>query len=251
MSGRFFTAPFVVALAILARRGLPEGRRARLAVAAAVLSLGAGTPRSPAWSDATYGQADPDRPESWRGIADERAVYYQETGLLPALARGGPPIIHRWAAEGVAARVAGIPFVRRSGIGFYGYFAGRGVHVLDAHALTDPLLARLPASTARGFRIGHFVRPSPEGYEETLRTGENHIADPDLAAYWDVLCRATRGPLLDGERLIAVMDLNLGRYDHLRRAYVERTARLKELRLRQHRSAGPPDPSPPSPGGEP
>jgi len=232
MSGRFFTAPFVVALAVLARRGLPENRAARLAAAVVIALLGAGSPRSPLWSGVTYGQADPERPESWHGIADERAVYYQETGLLPALRRGGPALAHRWAAEGMAARAEGVRFVRRTGIGFYGFFAGPGVHVLDPHALADPLLARLPASTARGFRIGHFPRPSPVGYEETLRTGENRIADPDLAAYWDVLRMVTRDLVLDPDRIRTVVAFNLGHYEHLRRAYVERAAREKERRLR-------------------
>jgi len=169
------------------------------------------------------------------GVADERAVYYQETGLLPALRRKGPPLAHRWVAEGRAARAAGPSVVLRMGIGFFGFYAGSQVHIVDGHALTDPLLARLTANTGRGFRIGHFRRVSPKGYEESLRTGVNLIEDPDLAAYWDVLRLVTRGPLLDRERLEAVVKLNLGHYDPLLESWEDRRRRAREERQRRRR----------------
>jgi arabinofuranosyltransferase len=239
MSGRFFTAPFVVALALLLRRGLPGSRTGRLLTVATVLLLGIAWPRSPLWSGAGYGRADPDRPEMENGIADERAVYYQQTGLLPALTREGPPLAHRWAAAGRSARAAGPSVLRRMGTGFFGFYAGPRVHIVDGHALTDPLLARLPANTRRGYRIGHFRRVSPRGYEESLRTGRNQIADPDLAAYWDRLRLVTRGPLLDGERLRTVVELNLGRYDGLLLSWEERRDRARERRLKKRRLPGP------------
>jgi arabinofuranosyltransferase len=121
------------------------------------------------------------------------------------------------------------------GTGFFGFYAGPRVHIVDGHALTDPLLARLPANTRRGYRIGHFRRVSPEGYERSLRTGRNQIADPDLAAFWDRLRLVTRGPILDGDRLRAVIDLNLGRYDGLVRSWEERRDRAREQRRDRRR----------------
>ena len=235
MSGRFFTAPLVVALGLLLWRGLPRSRPGRLVAVVAVLLLGATWPRSPLWSGVNYGRADPERPEVQYGVADERAVYYQQTGLLPALGREGPPPAHRWVAEGRAARAAGPGVLRRMGSGFFGFFAGPEVHIVDGHALTDPLLARLTANTARGFRIGHFRRVSPKGYEESLRTGANLIEDPDLAAYWDVVRLVTRGPLLDRERLETVVKLNLGHYDPLLDSWEDRRRKARAERQRRRR----------------
>jgi arabinofuranosyltransferase len=71
------------------------------------------------------------------------------------------------------------------------------------------------------WRIGHFERTLPEGYAETLESGENRIADPNLAEYYDALRRVIAGPLISGERMRDIVRLNLGYYDHLIEAYVE------------------------------
>jgi arabinofuranosyltransferase len=65
------------------------------------------------------------------------------------------------------------------------------------------------------WRIGHFRREVPPGYADTLRTGQNLIADPNLADYYEPLRLATRGPLWSWERLAAVWRLNTGQYDHM------------------------------------
>jgi arabinofuranosyltransferase len=107
-------------------------------------------------------------------------------------------------------------------MGFVGYFAGPDVHLVDPMGLTDPLLARLPIwfeghvltpqkaiPPELEWRIGHFVRPLPEGYLETLETGENRLASKALASYWDELARITRGELWSGERLSTILRWNL------------------------------------------
>ena len=67
-------------------------------------------------------------------------------------------------------------------IGLDGYMRGPETHILDVMALADPLLARLPAKDMQHWRIGHIERAIPEGYPETLRTGENHITDESIHA---------------------------------------------------------------------
>jgi arabinofuranosyltransferase len=62
---------------------------------------------------------------------------------------------------------------------------------VDIFALSDPLLARLPANPDS--RTGHFLRDIPAGYIETLETGQNRLTDPDLAAYYDQLRRVISG----------------------------------------------------------
>jgi arabinofuranosyltransferase len=143
------------------------------------------------------------------GVADERAAYYQATGLLRIL-RGRPVPDHNWAREGKKARSSGSAVVVSRNIGFFGLAAGPGVHIVDEDGLADPLLARIPFAPSEAWRIGHFHRPIPDGYVETLRDGRNVIADPQLARRYETLARITRGPLCDSERLREILRMNLG-----------------------------------------
>ena len=86
----------------------------------------------------------------------------------------------------------------RDGIGFVGYFAGPGVHIVDPYALTDPLLSRLPAIP--GSRTGHYLRDIPAGYLESLESHTNQIADPDLSAFYDRLRVRRRRPVVEPHR---------------------------------------------------
>ncbi len=97
-----------------------------------------------------------------------------------------------------------------------GYVAGPDVYIIDRFALTNPLLARLPAKyVVPKWRIGHFERRIPEGYEETLRTGENRLTDPLLAEYYEHLTVVTQGPLFTWERLKTIARFHWGAFDHL------------------------------------
>jgi arabinofuranosyltransferase len=214
MSGRFFSAPLIVAVCVLGRVGVNAGSL-RWGVAYASASvLGLVAPGAPVLSGEWY------HPLCWghgpddHGIADERGCYFYEAGLLPTLRRGGEPT-HCWVEVGRDAHARGVPVVVKGNIGYFGYYAGRDVYVVDPGALSDPLLARLPAARTRPWRIGHFVRLIPEGYVETLRAGENRLADPRLAAYRGKLAFVVSGPLFDAERLREIWRLNTGAYDHL------------------------------------
>ena len=220
MSGRFFTVPFVCALALLARGPLARPGRTGGAVLAAVLLVGLAWPRSPVWSGRGYGSGGAADWDLDHGITDERAVYYPSTGLLNV--RWGSRLPdHHWVEEGNEARLSGQTVVYQKGIGLFALAAGPTVHVVDAHALADPLLARLPLSSDR-WRIGHFVRNPPRGYLETLATGRNQIQDPDLAQFYDRLSLVVRGKIWSRERFRAIADFQLGRYDHFVEAWAER-----------------------------
>jgi arabinofuranosyltransferase len=135
-----------------------------------------------------------------------------------------------WRFEGLNARAARVPVVFNDDAGMFGFFAGPRVHVVDDFALTDPLLARLPAVPTLS-RPGHLSRTLPRGYGESLASGENRIRDPRLARFYDQLRLVTRGPLWSAERLSAVLALNLGRYDQLLRdVETVRTTSLSALR---------------------
>jgi arabinofuranosyltransferase len=226
MSGRFFTVPFVCGLALLARGPLARPGWKGGAVVAALLVAALAWPRCPLWSGRGYGSGGAADWDLEDGITDERAVYYPSTGLLNV--RWGARLPdHHWVEEGNAARLSGQAVVYQKGIGLFALAAGPTVHVVDAHALADPLLARLPLSTER-WRIGHFVRNAPRGYLETLASGRNEIQDPDLARFYDRLSLVVRGRIFSRERFRAILDFQLGRYDHFVKAWVDRRRARRE-----------------------
>lgn len=153
------------------------------------------------------------------GIADERRFYYRDTGLLRAF-EGRPMPAHKWAREGRERRLSAPTIKAMGSIGFEGYFAGPKQVTIDLCALADPLLARLPPVAAcGGWRVGHYGRSLPPGYRQSVRTGQNQIADKDLAEYYDRLCLVTRGRLLDPGRLLEIVRFNLGMNGHLLASY--------------------------------
>ncbi len=84
-------------------------------------------------------------------------------------------------------------------------------HLIDSCALTDPLLARLPALYTPDWRIGHFYRLIPYGYEESVEQATNLIVDPVVKALYDDLRLITRAPrLLSRARLAAIWRVNTG-----------------------------------------
>jgi arabinofuranosyltransferase len=89
-------------------------------------------------------------------------------------------------------------------VGFFGYNAGPSVHVVDMFALCDPLLARIPFEPNGRWRIGHFERPIPDGYDEVL-LGRGAIRDPTIAALYDRVRLITRGPLFSAARWRAIL----------------------------------------------
>jgi len=212
MSGRFLTGPFVAATWIVGRGVAPLRARVVVALALASFALSALAPH-PTWRSG----ADHSDKSGDDAIADERGYYAPRTGLFaPGRAtsrvhemRPGPP---------------SVPLRVEAGVGFAGYSAGASTHIVDNYALVDPLLARLPASDPDA-RPGHLERRIPRGYLRTLQTGENHIEHAGLARYYDKLALVVRGELWDPERCLAILQLNLGRFNAWRQAYVDEAHR--------------------------
>jgi arabinofuranosyltransferase len=108
-----------------------------------------------------------------------------------------------WALQGEEARRAGRLVMTRKTIGFFGYYAGPQVYVVDFLALSDPLLARIPRVIRKRdgrWRPGHFQRELPPGYLATLRGNAEGLENPDLDRYLDELRVVVRGPLFTSER---------------------------------------------------
>jgi arabinofuranosyltransferase len=211
MSGRFLTADFfwiVLALPQL-RYPLPAWTVSLPMVLIALLARGGSAP--PLATTAEFGTG-PGRGIPPNGIVDERFYYYQATGLLRTDRIFHPPLSEE--PQRVQRMLEQQRYVvPRDAVGLFGFHAGRRLHVVDVLGLGDPLLARLP--TQRPWRIGHFYRRIPEGYEQSLATGRNVIEDANLRRYYDDLLLAIRGPLWSPERWGAIARLNLGTDDAL------------------------------------
>ncbi|MFN8457459.1 MAG: hypothetical protein U0401_22835 [Anaerolineae bacterium] len=221
MSGRFLAAPLLVAVSLLATDNLFSVRvllvRAPLWLlgSGVVLVIGLLSPHPPLLSGVDYGQNRQEIRDRY-GIEDERAYYYQSSGLLRALQQ--PNLTwpnHSWVDKGQAARLEETSVIVRGAIGYFGFFAGPEVYVVDKMALADPLLARLPAELGPDWRIGHFTRPIPLGYLETLQSGTNQITNQNLAAYYDKLALVIRGNLFDSNRWREIWNLNTNKYNWL------------------------------------
>ena len=214
--GRFLTAPFFCATAVLSCCDLDTlDTRLVLSLFAIVIVIGAGAvhPTFYLWA----GDLDTIRSADFiddKGIADER-MWYDLTNSLARANRNVELPNHRWKFDGLRLKAGDEAVVIEDAIGMVGFYAGPGVHIVDQWALADPLLARLPAYRNVYWRIGHFDRIVPQGYLETLRSGENQIADPNLAQYDDKLALITRGRLFDLKRLAEIWRMNTGQYDHL------------------------------------
>ena len=237
MVGRFFTAPFVVALAILTRAFAvaPRSLLVVSAAAAPLLLLLGGVPdflRSPAH--------DTGPTEHYHGVVDERRTYYDSLGLLSpnrsVPGAGGASAMLRAFQRGPIV-------IAWSQVGRYAYEAGDQVHFCDSWLL-DPLLTRLPVADPASWRIGHFERRFPEGYLESLATGENKVRHAGLHRYYEALRLVVRAPVFDGARLRAVFDLMCGAYDGDLRAFVD-----EQYRAPPRLPVAPTELEPPSPIG--
>jgi arabinofuranosyltransferase len=208
MRGRFLTPACFAAVALLALRRWPRLHAwwpAPIAAAAIVL-----------WAAPTTVFRDPPLvPRSsaitHTGITDERRFYFQDTALTRPHRRPLTDLPWLYEAKSQPALASGT--IVFNAIGIVGYYLGPQLHIIDSFALSDPLLARLP--TLARWRVGHYFRPLPAGYEETVRSGRNVIADPNLARYYDRLSIVTRGSIWTWERWKTIWGFQRGSYDHL------------------------------------
>ena len=233
MSGRFLSAPLLCAVIILARTEIKSIKTAMVS-AIVIIGLGFLSPRPNLLSTPQY-SLGPKIIHAFRfgpiisglneGITDERFWYYENTGLLNNLFQRKIER-HPWVKHALTIKETKNNFVVKATVGMFGFYAGSNVHILDQYALTEPLLARIPSTeywlighdkpkNERFWRIGHFARKIPEGYLETLKTGENKIVNPSLAKYYEKLSIITKGGLRDLNRLKEIWNFNVGKYDYL------------------------------------
>jgi arabinofuranosyltransferase len=217
MSGRFFSAPLVLSVCLLT--SFEKIRPTfHLWLGVAAVFVGFLSPYPPVVKDPRISSGERAVFIYADQITDYRAFSYARMGLLVPnkyyLERRFPRP-ERWVFHPAQYDVK-----MYNDLGVKGYSAGPSVHVFDFYALSDPLLARLPCNPNSA--IGHYMRAIPAGYDETLYYGDNQIADPSLAIYYDKLQLITSGDLFDSERLIEIINMNLGKYDYLIDEYLQR-----------------------------
>ena len=157
-------------------------------------------------------------------IADERGGYFEYTSLynnaMSYLATGDMVIRDAWNESGIRElREGGYKSGLLKMVPGISIYYNSDIYLNDLYALGDPFLSKLPAVREDNWRIGHMWREAPVGYNETVLYGDNRIKNESLREYYEVIKLITRGPVFDKERLKAVIDLNLGRYDHLIEEY--------------------------------
>jgi len=202
MSGRFFVAPFLVAMIAASRLdGVLNDLSLAIATLVVVMLGMAGDFPTVASGGATPvgGWIDSN------GIADERRYHYPQSGVLRMPSHGPWPDLATDVGRDELGR--GEHSLMFNNIGRIGFGVGPSIHLIDNLALSDPLLARLPARA--DWRIGHYVRDLPDGYQRTIQTGVNHITDPAIAALYDDLWRITSGPIWTVDRWRAIARLNV------------------------------------------
>lgn len=153
-------------------------------------------------------------------ISDERDTYFKWTSLFNNVVSykdtGRMCIKNAWNDQGVRDLLEAdlnsgilrmVPGITK--------YDRNYMYLNDLYALGDPYLSKLPAVREEGWRIGHMYREAPEGYYETVMYGKNVIKNQAASQYYEVIKLITRGDLFDGQRIKAIIDINLGRYDYL------------------------------------
>ncbi len=233
MAGRFLSAPFFLGVIIIYHylktldiggEGIKSTKvKITAAVCAIILFFGSIPETSTLTAQLEYDKYDDylkssnplDRPR------DVRSYYYKNTGLAHyikfAMVNGYDPdrILHEWGQMGAECNTDDV-YVS-GGIGFMGYYAPAEAKLVDVYALTTPLLSRIPSPP--DLFAGHYEREIPEGYIESIRTGENVIVNPSLNEYYDKLSFVVSGDLFSLERIKTAFELNFGKYDYLIEEY--------------------------------
>lgn len=215
MSGRFLSAAFVVALIVLLEIDYAmlfgeTNRSLFWFVMVVIAAIGISANYPPVFTQMGDSETRMDG-----DVANEKLFYFPSMGMLNHLL-GAP--IYEYGMQGLAASADGKTPVFRAGIGVFSYYAGPDIYVIDKHTLTDPLRARLPAQG--DFRVGHYERPMPDGYEETIADNfTNHLQDPNLVSYYDKLSPLIHGDLFAPGRIQDIIAFNSGKYDGWLKTY--------------------------------
>ena len=212
MSGRFFSSIFFISILVLSRMQLPKYYLYSLFIFPLISIL---HPYNPLYTNREfYEDRKGNEKEIYKhGIVDEKGMSWWRSGFNNIYWESEiinlESHIEKYKINGerkVQVEVA---------VGYRGYKYGPNIHIVDQLAITDPLLARLPAERRKDWRIGHFFRKIPDGYLASITRNRNLIEDEDLSIYYEKLKLITQGEIFDFNRIKEILLFNLGFYDHL------------------------------------
>ncbi len=224
MLGRFFSYSHLLAIIILCISPIPAwlaAHKQRLIIALPVGLLGYSIlyPHTPLNASLHHQNM-----QIVDAIADERGFYFETNSLYAYVdyqlrdeAKRQPQFPeHPWSATGRLLSQRAPTITSVAAVGMYGYWAGTQHIIVDRLGLSDPLLARLPTTNKRPWRIGHFERDMPVGYMRTRASGRMMIQDKELALFFSKIALITQHPeLFNKDRLKAIWELNTGKYQPL------------------------------------
>ena len=155
-------------------------------------------------------------------VADERGYYYLKQGLMSPQQRypkiNQSSIFNHKIYKKVQMHGDGklgnlnLEQGHEKNFGRIGLEHGHDTYFIDIHALTSPLLAKLPAKKGK-WRTGHQVRKIPQGYVESIEQSKNLILNPQIKNLYDDISLVTKGKLFTKERLKAIFRLNTHNYN--------------------------------------
>jgi len=216
MSGRYFSTPLLACVALLSTMEFKPPKMYGLAIGL-VLLVGIAPIFVTPERSFTFGVGD-DRDHrvfiDEHEISDERIVY-TGLGFFERLKKKSAPSTgyarDNWVYlpdQPTRVKVVGP-------LGMNSMTMGPNFHIIDMNSLADPLMTRMPLYNVNKWRIGHYRHVIPDGYLETIKTGENLIEDKNIALYYDKLSFVIKGDLWDWQRIVEIWNLNTGKYDAL------------------------------------
>jgi arabinofuranosyltransferase len=214
MAGRFFALPLLASAQLLAhllRERLARQDAVAYLPAAVVMAVGLLlTPHPTLGGNVEYTlPTNPISKNPWdeRGVCDERAYYAPSSSLVHACRTAALPGDWR-RARGQHISATAVEVVAQAGVA--GFYAPPTAIMVDIFGLNDAFLARLPAADKVTWRVGHYDRPIPPGYLDSLKEGRNRIADPKLARFYDRIRLVVSGPIWSWQRWKEIVRLALG-----------------------------------------
>ena len=90
-----------------------------------------------------------------------------------------------------------------------GISKGPNLQLINPCGQSDALISRLPAPKDPARKMGYFERELPVGYLESVRSRQNMIKDEGTRNYYNYIKLITQGPLLSWERFKAIVLINL------------------------------------------
>lgn len=213
MSGRFLSVPLILALVGISYTCPMERSRFGSIVPLLIFALGF---RALASELPVIRQTDALR--AW-GIVDERNFRLKQTSATKIFPQNpdvviGAPWKQLQAAEGVA-------FTHEAGVA--GYYANRSLYLVDAYAVTNPVLSHLSWVDRKlnyqvedyYWRTGHFRRRIPCGYIQSLQTGNNEFQDPEMARYYDAMRAITQDRIFSRARMQSMVQYYTGVFSQI------------------------------------